>query len=162
VDCKFLFKKSQWGILGENKNLAGIIYLDLSFRQPKGCRLHSATVSVTLDDEDKELRELGPKLRRRGSDSQCPIQMTDCYGPKGFAGPERTVLRKKSLHLAPTGQFMGYGFGGVGVETESSSAYSSRWRFSGHLLPGKGNDWAYKTLKWDLVENDLENQSMHK
>jgi len=56
---------------------------------------------------------------------------------------------------------MGYGFGGVGVETESSSAYSSRWRFSGHLLPGKGNDWAYKTLKWDLVENDLENQSMH-
>ena len=161
VDCKFLFKKSQWGILGEQKNLAGIIYLDLSFRQPKDCRLHSATVSVTLDDEDKELRELGPKLRRRGSDSQCPIQMTDCYGPKGFAGPERTVLRKTSLHLAPTGQFMGYGFGGVGVETESSSAYSSRWRFSGHLLPGKGNDWAYKTLKWDLVENDLENQSMH-
>ncbi|KAE9367073.1 hypothetical protein N431DRAFT_351187 [Stipitochalara longipes BDJ] len=161
VNCKFLFKKSQWGILGEHKNLAGIIYLDLSFRQPKGCQLHSATVSVTLDDEDKELRELGPRLRRRADDSQCPVQMTDCYGPKGFAGPEKIVLRKKSLHLAPRGQFMGYGFGGLGIEKESSSTYSSRWKFSGHLLPGKSNDWRYKTLKWDLVENDLENQSMH-
>lgn len=49
----------------------------------------------------------------------------------------------------------------MGVDKESSFTYSSRWKFSGHLLPGKGNHWTYKTLKWDLSENDLEAQSTH-
>lgn len=162
VNCKFLFKKSQWGVLGEHKNPAGIIYLDLSFRQPKDSQLHSATVIVTLDDEDKDLHEMSHKLHRSGSiGSQCPIQITDCYGPKGFAGPEKFVQTRKSLHLTPNAQVLGYGFGGMGLDTETSFTSSNRWKFSGHLLPGKGNQWTYKTLKWDLSENDLEPQSTH-
>lgn len=35
VNCRFLFKKSKWGVLGECKNPAGIVYLDLTFDQPK-------------------------------------------------------------------------------------------------------------------------------
>ncbi|KAE8444967.1 hypothetical protein EG329_014095 [Mollisiaceae sp. DMI_Dod_QoI] len=159
VDCRFLFKKSRWGVLGEHKNPAGIIYLDLTFNQPKGSQLHSATISITLDDEDKALREFSGDYYRTGP--RCPVQMTDCYGPKGFAGPERTVQTKKSLHLTPRAEFLGYGVGGMGVDRESTFTSSSRWKFSGTLLPGKGSNWAYKTLKWDLSENDLEAQSTH-
>ncbi|KAM3074160.1 hypothetical protein ACMFMF_006182 [Clarireedia jacksonii] len=102
------------------------------------------------------------KFNRRGSTGpQCPIQITDCYGPKGFAGPEKIVQTKKSLHLTPSAQFAGYGISGMGVDKESLFTYSSRWKFSGHLIPGKGNHWTYKTLKWDLSENDLEAQSTH-
>jgi hypothetical protein len=81
VNCSFLFKKSKWGVLGEHRNPAGIIYLDLTFIQPKGSQLHSATVSVTLDDEDEDLDKMRSKLARRESTGpQCPIQITDCYG----------------------------------------------------------------------------------
>lgn len=138
VDFQFLFKKSRWGVLGECKNPAGIIYLDLTFDQPKGSQLHSATVLVTLDDEDKELYELRSKLRlNRCTDTQCPLQLTDCYGPKGFAGPEMFVQSKISLHLTPNVQFAGYGLGGIGIEKESSRTWPSRWKFSGHLVQGK-------------------------
>lgn len=157
VNCRFLFKKSRWGVLGECKNPAGIIYLDLTFDQPKGCELHSATVSVTLDDEDKELQ-----LSQRAKTAfECPVQITDYYGPKGFVGPEKTAQSTTSKHFTPTVQFAGNGFSGIGIDTKSSVTYTSRLKFSGHLVPGKGNHWAYKTLKWDLSENDLEIQPTH-
>lgn len=50
VDCRFRLSKSKWGVLGETENPAGIIYMDLSFHQPKDYRLTNATVLVTLDD----------------------------------------------------------------------------------------------------------------
>lgn len=162
VDCKFLFKKSQWGVIGQHKNPAGIIYLDLSFRQPKGSRLHSATVIVTLDDEDQALETMTNKLTRRDDlDPYCPVQLTDSYGPKAFTGPEKFAQTKKSLKLTPDAQIMGNGFGGLGFDKEDSFTYSRRWNFSGHLLPGKGRHWTYRTLKWDLSENDLEPESSH-
>jgi hypothetical protein len=162
VNCRFLFKKSQWGVLGGHKNPAGIIYLDLTFDQPKDSQLHSATVIITLDDEDRELDDIRGKFaRRRSTSPQCPIHITNYYGPKSFTGPEKIVQMNKSLHLTPSAQFAGYEIGGVGVDKESSFTYSSRWKFSGDLIPGKGNHWTYKTLKWDLSENDLEAQSTH-
>jgi hypothetical protein len=86
VNCSFLFKKSKWGVLGEHKNPAGIIYLDLTFIQPKDSQLHSATVTVTLDDEDEELDKMRSKLaRRERTGPQCPIQITDCYGKSNFS-----------------------------------------------------------------------------
>jgi len=164
VNCRFLFKKSRWGVLGENKNPAGIIYLDLTFDQPKDCQLHSATVIVTLDDKDEELRAIDKGLRvsrRSPSDSRCPVNLTECYGPKGFAGPEKTAISKKSLHFTPSAQFGGFGLGGLGFDRESSSKYSSRWKFSGNLQGKNSTDWTYKTLRWELSENDLDTQSTH-
>lgn len=159
VDCRFLFKKSRWGVLGEKKNPAGIIYLDLTFDQPKDCQLHSATVIVTLDDQADELRALG------GTDSassfDCPVHLTDCYGPKGFTGPEKTVHSKKSMHFTPNANFAGFGIGGLGANKESSMTSSSRWKFSGHLQGHDSKGWTYKSLKWHLSENDLESESTH-
>ncbi|KUJ08124.1 uncharacterized protein LY89DRAFT_725429 [Mollisia scopiformis] len=161
VNCRFLFKKSRWGVLGEQKNPAGIIFLDLSFDQPKDSQLHSAMVIITLDDEDEDLLDVSRNYNVLNKRPQCPVQMTDCYGPKGFSGEAKTIHTKKSLHLTPNAQFAGSGFGGLGVDHVSSFTSSSRWRFSGTLLPGKDRHWAYKALKWDLSENDLETQATH-
>ncbi|PQE30504.1 2-amino-3-carboxymuconate-6-semialdehyde decarboxylase protein [Rutstroemia sp. NJR-2017a WRK4] len=157
-----LAMKSQWGVLGRHKNPAGIIYLDLTFDQPKDSQLHSATVIITLDDEDQELNDIRGKFAPRGSTvPQCPVHITDSYGPKGFTGPEKIVQMTKSQHLTPSAQFAGYEISGVSVDKESSFTYSSRWKFSGQLLPGKRNHWTFKTLKWELSENDLEAQTTH-
>lgn len=59
VDCRFLFSKSQWGVLHPAENPAGIIYLDLTFNQPSDHRLKSATVIVTLDEDDPALKRVG-------------------------------------------------------------------------------------------------------
>jgi hypothetical protein len=161
VNCRFLFKKSRWGVLGLHKHPAGIIYLDLSFDQPKDSQLDSATVIITLEDEDKGLLKSNNNSL---SKTLYPVQITDYFGPKGFAGPAKTAQIKKSLHLTPNAQFAGTGFGGIGFDHEASSTSSSRWKFSGTLLPGKGTHqfpWAYRTLKWDLTENDLESQATH-
>ncbi|CAJ2506023.1 Uu.00g001530.m01.CDS01 [Anthostomella pinea] len=69
VDCRFLFKKSRWGVLGEPSSPAGIIYMDLNFSQPKDCRLKSATVTVTLNDESPML---GQHSRRTPRDVAPP------------------------------------------------------------------------------------------
>lgn len=118
---------------------------------------------VTLEDEGPELDKMRNILGWRADiGSQCPVQITDYYGPKTFTGQEKIVLNKKSLHLTPHAEFGGFGLGGMGIQQESFSKHSSRWKFSGHLLPGKGRQsWAYKSLKWDLSENDEEHQSTH-
>ena len=38
IDCRFRHSKTQWGVLGPTENQAGILYMDLSFVQPKDCR----------------------------------------------------------------------------------------------------------------------------
>lgn len=58
VDCKFRSSDSLWGVLGEAKRPAGILYMDLIFHQPKNYRLSSATVLVTLQEGDLHLRNL--------------------------------------------------------------------------------------------------------
>ena len=83
VDIKFLFRRSQWGTLGQDQNPAGIIYMDLNFTQPKGHKLVSATIKVTLDDEDVGL---DPYRDSSLVHSDRPVQITEWYGPKQFGG----------------------------------------------------------------------------
>ncbi|KAI0451614.1 hypothetical protein F5B21DRAFT_486612 [Xylaria acuta] len=158
IDCRFLFTKSKWGVMGGQSNQAGIIYLDLTFHEPKGCRLHSATVTVSLDDEHRDLHSiqggLSPAVLRRH-----PVQMTDCYGPKSFMGPEKSVYKKESIHFNPNIQAAGFGASLAEVRKERMSTSSSRWRFSGQLLSSGSSAWKYDALQWELSENDFEKQS---
>lgn len=122
--------------------------MDLTFGQSKDSQLHSATVMITLNSKDSF-----------GLDS---ISLTDKYGPKGFTGPEKTANIKKLYNYSPNVQFAGVNIGGLGGTKEKTYATSSRWKFSGHLLPGKNErSGAYKTLKFELSENDLEAKSQH-
>ncbi|KAI0429901.1 hypothetical protein F5Y09DRAFT_245836 [Xylaria sp. FL1042] len=159
VDCKFLFKKSKWGTL-EGRDSAGIIYLDLAFSQPSDCRLKSATVQVTLDDDDEHLvREFpshGPKT---------PVQIVK-YGPRHMTGEpqyERKAVHNRFVPSVDVGPFGGAG--GVGRESAKVTVRECRWTFESHLMTGgrkRGqNNWAYKVLQWQITENELETQSSH-
>ncbi|KAK7930967.1 hypothetical protein PG985_001679 [Apiospora marii] len=160
VDCRFLFQKSQWGVLGPMKNPAGIIYLDLTIHQPKDCRLKSATITVTLDDDDDELAEPGPE-----TNSMQPVQIGS-YGPKQLHGQPRRVIRTKKHNLTPQFEVGGMaGFGGIGLDSEEHSVRESRWSFHTQVSPnpkksGK-HSWVLRVLKWELEENELDSQPIH-
>ncbi|GAP88573.1 hypothetical protein SAMD00023353_7000470 [Rosellinia necatrix] len=159
VDCKFLFKKSKWGTL-EERDQAGIIYLDLAFSQPGDCRLKSATVQVTLDDDDEHLVQQFPS-----STSKQPVQIVK-YGPRHMTGEpqyERVSKHNRFIPSVEVGPFGGAG--GVGRESSKVTVRECRWAFESHLMTGgrKGgnNNWAYKVLQWQITENELETQSLH-
>ncbi|KAI0968414.1 hypothetical protein F4678DRAFT_199426 [Xylaria arbuscula] len=159
VDCKFLFKKSKWGTL-EGRDSAGIIYLDLAFIQPSDCRLKSATVQVTLDDDDEHLIREFPSRGRT-----TPVQIVK-YGPRHMTGEphyERKATHHKFVPSVDVGGFVGAG--GVGRESSKYTVRECRWTFESHLMTGERkrgqNNWAYKVLQWQITENELETQSSH-
>jgi hypothetical protein len=162
VDCRFRLSQSKWGTLGDDNNPAGILYMDLSFNQPKDCRLSSATVLVTLEYDPE------PDCDRKvGTTTSNCLQVTEWFGPKELRGPEKIMMVKKIFHFTPNVNALGNGAGGVGIDTEKTSTHNSRWTFSGQILPGKDKRGrsvrgaAYRTLKWELNENELESRSIH-
>ncbi|KXX79658.1 hypothetical protein MMYC01_203848 [Madurella mycetomatis] len=159
IDCQFLFKQSRWGVLGDEEFPAGILYLNLNFGPPQSCRLKSATVTVTLDEEDPCLNRYKSAPGRNHS-VYCPVQITDWYGPKQLVGEEKNIDRRHIKKLVPEINILGNGGGGLGVESETSFKQSGRWSFSGQLLPGKKTR-EYKTLRWELTENALETRPAH-
>ncbi|KAH9898748.1 hypothetical protein F4778DRAFT_194386 [Xylariomycetidae sp. FL2044] len=160
VGCRFLFKKSKWGIY-ENKHSAGIIYLDLTFNhQQHDYRLKSATVEVTLDDEDEDLlRQLSrPK-------PAVPLQLVT-YGPRRMAGEPRYEAIATRDSLKPTFDVAPFGgIGGMGREKQKFNMRECRWTFEGHMKAdsrkGRNDKRTYKVVQWHLTENQLENQSTH-
>ena len=156
IDAQFMFRKSQWGVLGKERYPAGILYLNLNFGPPQDCRVKSATVTITLDEQDPSLTpyQSGRSLHH----THCPVQITDWYGPKQMHGQEKNADVKRVQKLTPEINALGNGAGGVGMESETSFKKSARWSFNGQLLPGKGT-WTYKSLRWDLRENELESQT---
>ena len=71
---------------------------------------------------------------------------------------------KKTYHGTPHVEVLGNGAGGLGVDIEKTRTYSSRWTFRGDLMPGKdrrrkgARGTVYKSIKWELSENDIETQ----
>lgn len=153
IDCRFMFTKSHWGVIGEAKNPAGILYLDLDFSQPRDCRLESATITVTLGEDDGE----EARIQHR---SGCPVKFTDHYGPKCVRGPESLVQTRKTKNRTPEVQLMGYGAGGLGINKEKVVQTKNRWDFSGYISSTKDSIW-YNKLRWELKENSLEWQPTH-
>ncbi|KAL2146260.1 hypothetical protein VTI28DRAFT_4556 [Corynascus sepedonium] len=153
IDCRFLFTKSRWGVIGEPRNPAGIIYLDLDFSQPADCRLGAATITVTLTEDDGEEADIQHR-------SACPVKFTDYYGPKCVRGPESLVQTRRIKNRTPEVQVLGYGAGGLGINKEKIVQTRSRWDFSGHISSTKDSIW-YNRLRWELKENSLEWQPTH-
>ncbi|OBT53954.1 hypothetical protein VE04_04748 [Pseudogymnoascus sp. 24MN13] len=158
IDCRFRLSKSKWGVLGNAERSAGILYMDLCFDQPKDCRLSSATVLLTLDHEVNDIdryRRPDPVSISRASS----LQMTNYFGPRQLSGKQTTVNMKSTYRLTPEVHVMGTGLGGLGKDVETKREVTSRWTFTGQLQPGKTA--AYRTLKWELSENELDLQSLH-
>ncbi|KAI0016951.1 hypothetical protein F4780DRAFT_632664 [Xylariomycetidae sp. FL0641] len=155
VDCRFLFSKSRWGVLGGDNNPAGIVYLDLHVSQPEGCRLRNVTITVTLDDEDEQLQ----CFQKSGSTMKYgPVQLTPWYGPQYLTGQPRHALVGSKNSLTPYIEAGGMvGVGGIGKESQTLRIKESRWTFRGHQRPARGG-FGYKVLRWELTENGFEEQ----
>ncbi|KAK8043977.1 hypothetical protein PG993_004001 [Apiospora rasikravindrae] len=146
--------------MGPMKNPAGIIYLDLTINQPLDCRLKTATITVTLDDDDEELIRTRP-----GSGSSQPVQIGS-YGPTQLHGQPRRMIRRKRQNLTPRFDAGGIaGFGGIGLDSEQHYIEESRWSFRTRVLPNPtktgSHSWVLRVLKWELTENELESQPVH-
>lgn len=134
VDCRFLFKKSRWGVLGESQFPAGILYLDLNIGPPQGCKVKSATVTVTLDDSDECIYSLTSDDRDLYHDSDCPVEMTGYFSPQPLLGEEKSTEFRRTMRMTPEVQAMGFGVGGIGGESEKAFKASSRWTFMGQVF----------------------------
>lgn len=166
IDCKFLFEKSHWGVLSQAKNPAGIIYLDLNFRQPPSHRLKSAIITVRLDEDYADTIIKGGFRRSDYYDfrEDVPVQI-GTYGPIQINGEARRALKTSRLSIKPELDVGGLaGLGGVGSESETQYEQEYRWSFSSQAHPdpkSKRCPSAYRILEWELSENELETQSSH-
>jgi hypothetical protein len=94
------------------------------------------------------------------------LQFTQEFGPRELAGEGTRATIKKTRHLTPQVNVLGNGGGGLGWDHEQSIEQSSRWTFTGNLLRGSklgenAVDIVYRTLRWDLSEDDFQPQTSH-
>lgn len=157
VDCRFRLSESQWGTINKSSP-AGILYVDLNFDQPQDCRLKSAAVLVTLEKEEPLDSDTKPQSLNHNT-----LQLTDYYGPKHINGEPTVLPTKRVYQFMPEANAMGCSGGGVGIQNEQTTNEVRRWAFTGQLMPGKSpsSAVAYRTLKWELTENEFDSQSFH-
>lgn len=121
---------------------------------------------VTFEDIDDELDSDDDELEVSRTSSNI-VQVLDRYGPKQLSGEQRIMPVKKTYHATPHVDVLGNGAGGLGVDIEKTRIYASRWTFRGDLMPGKDKrrkgvrGTVYKSIKWELSENDIETQTVH-
>ena len=160
IDCRLRCDKSQWGVIGQKPAPAGIIYLDLNFHQPANSRLKHATVIVTLDNANEDSPRHHYQDHRHVPYGE-GVQLYEWFGPRHLTGQPRNLTSTKESSILPQLDVGGFaGFGGIGKRSEKVFDQESRWMFFGQLVPGK-SALTYKTIQWDLVENDLEAQPLH-
>ncbi|KAJ5538228.1 hypothetical protein N7494_007707 [Penicillium frequentans] len=196
IDCRFRHSKTQLGVLGSAENQAGILYVDFAFSQPKDSHLTSAVIWISLEEEEEkeeqQSRRNGPRERKKPttvskySQNTNPqlilieprlgksrfLQLTHDFGPRQLEGEPTNVTTKNVMHLTPELNVLGNGGGGLGCDREQTFTQSSRWTFTGNLLPGSRfilrpqnengtKAMVYRTLKWELSGDDFSRQSTH-
>lgn len=130
--------------------------MELDFDQPSDCDLESATIQLTLDEEDQGL---DPYRVESLPPSECPVLITDYYGPGQIVGTSKRVLVRKALKIEPSVNVAGNGGGLGGITTEKAYEHESRWTFRSHRVPeakGSGKRWGHRILRWEMTENDIE------
>ncbi|KAI0376269.1 hypothetical protein F5Y04DRAFT_273861 [Hypomontagnella monticulosa] len=156
VACKFLFRESRWGVL--NRNPGGVVYLDLTFTEPFNCRLKGATVMLTLDEEDHDLRRYFRAMNAE-QDPQVPVQIVQ-YGPHHLSGQIDEALKIDRRSFQPWVDVGGIaGAGGIGLDSEMQYVHRSQWKFSSFPIPNKLGKPSI--LKWQLTESELDSQPRH-
>ncbi|KAI1488468.1 hypothetical protein F5X96DRAFT_645328 [Biscogniauxia mediterranea] len=159
VACKFLCEDSKWGVLTHENDPGGVVYLDLQFTEPPGCRLKSASIILTLDDEDIDLQRQFGVQDVTQVPPRVPVQITT-HGPKLLQGPSHQILKTERHSAMPNIEVGGLaGFGGLGKEAEKKYIEKDRWRFSSQVMSNqRGKD---TSLRWDLSECELERKPSH-
>ncbi|KAL1970659.1 hypothetical protein VTN77DRAFT_4303 [Rasamsonia byssochlamydoides] len=152
VDCCFLLSKTRWDRLDE-KN-AGLIYLDLTFHQPEGCKLASATITLSFFPFTPQ------------GDVDPGLEITEYFGPQMLSGEMKEDSVSRKFVFQPQVGAMGFSTGGIGLESGKESTTASRWVFEGKRLPADEEvttvkSSRYRRLIWHFEENRLEQQPVH-
>lgn len=150
IDCCYQLSKSKWGFLGDQP--AGLMYLNLIFQQPEGCRLDSAKITLTFQ-EDTDPNQTGA-----GALSLSPEVMY--FGPENLEGPKKERNVTANLQATPSVTFPGGGFGGVGGGKSTEITDSRWWKLRGNKSCIPDGD-IYTQVSWQLEENKLECQASH-
>lgn len=130
--------------------------MELDFDQPSDCTLESATIQLTLDEDDQGL---DPYRVDSLPASECPVLITDYYGPGQIVGTSKRVLVRKTLKIEPSVNVAGNGGALGGIKTEKAFEHESRWNFRSHRVPedkSSGKKWGHRILRWEMTENDIE------
>lgn len=159
VDCRLLFRKSKWGVLGAADTPAAVIYMDVDVLCPPGLSLKNLRVLLTLEDvplsgervdATRFFDEKEDKNNENNHDAGVPCQFTEFYGPHALRGS--IVSTSSASPLLPR---IGYGFGGLQTEAEKTRKTEIPWEVRGSLRRDSGTG-VWKTLEWDIYANDLE------
>lgn len=111
---------------------------------------------MTLDEDDEGLN---PYRVASLPASDCPVLVTDYYGPGQIVGTSKRILVRKSLKIEPSANVIGNGGSLGGLTTEKAFEHESRWTFRSHRIPEyrtSGKKWGHRILKWEMTENDIE------
>ncbi|KAJ6444891.1 DNA-directed RNA polymerase I polypeptide 2 [Purpureocillium lavendulum] len=164
IDCKYHWKKAQWGVLGAEKRPAGIVYMDITFKQPHGWWLQNASVFVTMSEDKSSYALMAPRGDRAapagGLASDYAVQITNYFGPRFLTGTKTIRNESRHMRLTPTVGGAGIEVGGMGFESTSSREKVGRWVFKGNVCKPKGRD-GLRTLHWELNENVLDPEQAH-
>ncbi|KAG6356318.1 hypothetical protein INS49_015705 [Diaporthe citri] len=130
--------------------------MELDFDQPSDCTLESATIQLTLDEDDQGL---DPYRVDSLPASECPVLITDYYGPGQIVGTSKRILIRKLLKIEPSVNVVGNGGSLGGITTEKAFEHESRWTFRSHRVPedrSSRKKWGHRILRWEMTENDIE------
>ncbi|KAI3320968.1 hypothetical protein HD806DRAFT_504125 [Xylariaceae sp. AK1471] len=148
IDVKLLLSKCKWGTLGEERDLAGVIYMDILIHQPpNAAELKNAKVLISLEEsEDVEAEQDIPNEESRSSGE---LQFIS-FGPSSLSGGPIRKEVKGNEYLN--------GFGGLGIAPRYIEC--ARWSFTGRCMSGNSRNgirsWVYRTLSWNLEQNQFD------
>jgi len=155
VDCCLLMSKSRWGQLHNQES--GVMYLDLTFHQPAGCKLSEATITMEFFGVDSTDNEAGSS----------GLEVTEYFGPRMLTGERRECRGYRNTTFNPRiGTPIGLTAEAVSISRSSEVIHASRWKFTGTRLAAETTKSSSQTrrsrcrqLVWHLEENKLEKQA---
>ncbi|KAK1689452.1 hypothetical protein BDP55DRAFT_545628, partial [Colletotrichum godetiae] len=160
IDCMYKWRKAQWGVLGSNKQPAGIVYIDMTIRQPQGHTLSNATIFITLADRDASRVPIeGGRSRRHGQPSRKSdhaVSVTEFLGPQNISGPKTITTEVRERDFEPTLGFGGMAeLGGMGTHRSMTREVVNCWTFKG--VPTRPKDGeGFRSLQWDFVDSEVD------
>ncbi|KAK7414842.1 hypothetical protein QQX98_006357 [Neonectria punicea] len=160
VDCKYHWRKAQWGVLGSSENPAGIVFIDITLKQPRGYWLENASVFVTLSENDSSYALVKSRNRddQQRSGSDYGVQITEHFGPQRLAGNKVIEAQTKTTNLTPSVGVMGFQLGGMGRDYCTTKEKTSQWQFQGaRRTPKDGH--GYRTLEWAFRADELDHKN---
>lgn len=173
IDCRCRWSEAKWGNLDQN-GPAGIIYNDITIKQPLDYWLLSARICITMSETassyalDKRERRTVPAAASTeaedGKNRNRNLQIAPYYGPFSLLGPQTITSRSKTKNAEPSVGVMGMvEFGGLGTNSTVSGERRTQWAFKGERrTPRDGT--TYRTLEWVYTGDEQDHSggfSMH-